>query len=149
MYARVLEPIGVTNPPTLLFGHGIGVEYDHWRNTVDFLKYLPQLGIRVIRPEAAWHGRRVPDGFYGGEYFLSTTPLSGFDFFAAQLKNGQSCWIGAIHQQRSSSHWWQQPGRTNSTNGFDGSQLLAESPTTGCAIFNDTLRTSMGGGIGW
>lgn len=84
VYARVLEPIGVSNPPTLIFGHGIGVEFDHWRNTVDFLKYLPQMGIRVIRPEAPWHGRRVPDGFYGGEYFLSTTPLSGFDFFSAQ-----------------------------------------------------------------
>jgi hypothetical protein len=99
VYARVLEPIGVKNPPTLLFGHGIGVEFDHWRNTVDFLKYLPQLGIRVIRPEAAWHGRRVPDGFYGGEYFLSTTPLSGFDFFSAQLQE----WTVLLDWARSTS----------------------------------------------
>ena len=99
VYARVLEPIGVANPPTLLFGHGIGVEFDHWRNTVDFLEYLPQLGIRVIRPEAAWHGRRVPDGFYGGEYFLSTTPLSGFDFFSAQLQE----WTVLLDWARSTS----------------------------------------------
>ena len=84
VYARVLEPKGVSNPPTLIFGHGIGVEFDHWRNLIDIVKYLPQLGIRVIRPEAPWHGRRVPDGFYGGEYFLSSTPLSGFNFFSAQ-----------------------------------------------------------------
>ena len=84
VYARVLEPKGVVNPPTLIFGHGIGVEFDHWRNLIDIVKYLPQLGIRVIRPEAPWHGRRVPDGFYGGEYFLSSTPRGAFDFFTAQ-----------------------------------------------------------------
>lgn len=84
VYARVLEPKGVINPPTLIFGHGIGVEFDHWRNLLDIVKYLPQLGIRVIRPESPWHGRRVPDGFYGGEYFLSTAPVGGFNFFTAQ-----------------------------------------------------------------
>lgn len=84
VYARVLEPIGVENPPTLIYGHGIGVEFDHWRNLVDVADLLPQLGIRVIRPEAPWHGRRVPDGFYGGEYFLASAPIGAMDFFIAQ-----------------------------------------------------------------
>lgn len=84
VYAKVLEPLGVENPPTLIYGHGIGVEFDHWRNLVDVADLLPQLGIRVIRPEAPWHGRRVPDGYYGGEHFLSSAPLGGVDFFTAQ-----------------------------------------------------------------
>lgn len=86
VYAKVLEPLGVENPPTVIYGHGIGVEFDHWRNLVDVADLLPQLGIRVIRPEAPWHGRRVPDGYYGGEYFLSSAPLGGVDFFTAQHK---------------------------------------------------------------
>ena len=99
VFARVLEPLGVDNPPTLIFGHGIGVEFDHWRNLVDIVKFLPQLGIRVIRPESPWHGRRVPHGFYGGEYFLSSTPMSGFDFFPAQHKE----WACLINWARSTS----------------------------------------------
>lgn len=86
VYARVIEPVGVENPPTLIFGHGIGVEFDHWRNLIDFVDFFPKMGIRVIRPEAPWHGRRVPDGFYGGEYFLSTAPMGAFDFFTAQYQ---------------------------------------------------------------
>ncbi|MGB0867357.1 MAG: hypothetical protein ACPGSC_12675, partial [Granulosicoccaceae bacterium] len=84
VYAKVLEPLGVENPPTLIYGHGIGVEFDHWRNLIDVADLLPQLGIRVIRPEAPWHGRRVLDGYYGGEYFLSSAPMGGADFFTAQ-----------------------------------------------------------------
>lgn len=84
VYARVLEPAGVENPPTLIFGHGIGVEFDHWRNLVDIVPFFTQLGIRVIRPEGPWHGRRVPDGYYGGEYFLSRSPIGAFDFFSSQ-----------------------------------------------------------------
>ena len=99
VYARVLEPKGVVNPPTLIFGHGICTEFDHWRNLLDIVKYLPQLGIRVIRPEAPWHGRRVPDGFYGGEYFLSSTPLGAFDFFTAQHQE----WTVLMHWARQTS----------------------------------------------
>jgi pimeloyl-ACP methyl ester carboxylesterase len=84
VYARVLEPVSVKNPPTLIFGHGIGVDFDHWNALVDFVETLPELGIRVIRPEAAWHGRRVQAGYYAGEGLLSSTPLSFIDFFVAQ-----------------------------------------------------------------
>ncbi|MGB0960181.1 MAG: hypothetical protein ACPGVK_08015 [Halocynthiibacter sp.] len=84
VYARVLEPVGIENPPTLIFGHGIGVDFDHWDAMVDFVETLPDWGIRVIRPEAAFHGRRVKEGYYAGEAFLSSTPLSFIDFFVAQ-----------------------------------------------------------------
>jgi len=84
VYARVHEPVGVENPPTLIFGHGICVEFDHYHQILDEVAQLTQLGIRVIRPEAPWHGRRVLPGHYGGEQFLSQIPISMFDFFAAQ-----------------------------------------------------------------
>jgi pimeloyl-ACP methyl ester carboxylesterase len=84
VYARVHEPVGIENPPTLIFGHGICVEFDHWRNLVDPIANLPRWGIRVIRPEGPWHGRRVPEGYYGGEPFLSRAPKGEFDYFTAQ-----------------------------------------------------------------
>ncbi len=84
VYARVHEPTGVDNPPTLIFGHGICVEFDHYHQLLDEVTELTRSGIRVIRPEAPWHGRRVLPGHYGGEQLLSTTPNSMFDFLAAQ-----------------------------------------------------------------
>ncbi len=86
VYARVHEPEGVENPPTLIFGHGMGVEFDHYHQLLDEVTQLTRLGIRVIRPEAPWHGRRVLPGHYGGEQFLSHLPISIFDFVAAQHK---------------------------------------------------------------
>lgn len=85
-YARVHEPEGVTNPPTLIFGHGICVEFDHYPQLTDEVTYLTNLGVRVIRPEAPWHGRRVLPGHFGGEQLLSRIPLSMFDFIGAQHK---------------------------------------------------------------
>jgi hypothetical protein len=84
VYARVHEPDGVSDPPTLIFGHGICVEFDHYHQLIDEVTTLTRRGIRVIRPEAPWHGRRVLPGHYGGEQLLSTTPHSMFDFFSAQ-----------------------------------------------------------------
>lgn len=86
VYARVHEPDGIDNPPTLIFGHGMGVEFDHYHQLLDEVTQLTRLGIRVIRPEAPWHGRRVLPGHYGGEQFLSNLPISIFDFVAAQHK---------------------------------------------------------------
>ncbi len=86
VYARVHEPNGIDNPPTLIFGHGMSVEFDHYHQLLDEITQLTRLGIRVIRPEAPWHGRRVLPGHYGGEQFLSKLPISIFDFVAAQHK---------------------------------------------------------------
>jgi pimeloyl-ACP methyl ester carboxylesterase len=84
VYARVHEPLGVDNPPTLIFGHGICVEFDHYHNLVDEVAGLTKQGIRVVRPEAPWHGRRVLPGHFGGEQLLSTAPMGMFDFLGAQ-----------------------------------------------------------------
>jgi len=81
--ARVYEPHGVSDPPTLIFGHGICVEFDHWRVMVDEIAAMVALGIRVVRPEAPWHGRRVPDGRYGGETFIATAPIGALDLFTS------------------------------------------------------------------
>ena len=85
VFARVYEPVGVADPPTLVFGHGICVEFDHWHGLVDEVFLMCQMGIRVIRPEAPWHGRRVPDGRYGGEMFVARAPRGALDTFSAQL----------------------------------------------------------------
>ena len=84
VYARVHEPLNVTNPPTLIFGHGMCVEFDHYHNLVDEVAGLVEQGIRVVRPEAPWHGRRVLPGHFGGEQLLSTAPMGMFDFVSAQ-----------------------------------------------------------------
>lgn len=86
VYARVHEPPGAVNPPTLIFGHGMCVEFDHYHNLVDEVAGLVEQGIRVVRPEAPWHGRRVLPGHYGGEQLLSTAPTGMFDYLSAQHK---------------------------------------------------------------
>ena len=86
VYARVYEPAGVKNPPTLIFGHGICVEFDHWTGLIDEAAYLCGLGIRVIRPEAPWHGRRRPAGFYGGERMIAAFPAGSLDLFTGAVR---------------------------------------------------------------
>jgi len=81
--ARVYEPACADNAPTLIFGHGICVEFDHWRGLVDEVEAMVKMGIRVVRPEAPWHGRRVPDGMYGGEKFIATAPMGALDLFTS------------------------------------------------------------------
>lgn len=84
--ARVYEPAGVSDPPTLIFGHGIGVEFDHWCGVADETEALVAMGLRVVRPEAPWHGRRVLPGRYGGEQFVATAPCGALDHFTAAAR---------------------------------------------------------------
>ncbi len=84
--ARVYEPEDAKDPPTLIFGHGVCVEFDHWHGLVDEVAAMVAMGIRVVRPEAPWHGRRVPDGRYGGEQFIATPPQGALDLFHAEVK---------------------------------------------------------------
>ncbi len=81
--ARVYEPRDAEDAPTLIFGHGICVEFDHWKGLVDEVEAMVKMGIRVVRPEAPWHGRRVPDGMYGGEKFIATAPMGALDLFTS------------------------------------------------------------------
>ncbi len=81
VYARVLEPHGVDNPPTVIFGHGICIEFDHWRGLIDEARTLRAEGFRVIRPVAPWHGRRRPLGSFGGQPIMTRIPGGLFDAF--------------------------------------------------------------------
>lgn len=86
VYARVHEPDGVRNPPSLIFAHGICVDFDHWHGLVDEVDALCAMGVRVIRPEAPFHGRRRPEGRYSGEAIVATSPIGGLDCFVSALR---------------------------------------------------------------
>lgn len=86
VHARVYEPDSVKDPPTLIFGHGICVEFDHWRGLVDDVDALCRMGIRVIRPEAPWHGRRRPAGSYSGETIVATAPFGPLHAFTGAMR---------------------------------------------------------------
>lgn len=85
-YARVYEPGDIENPPTLIFGHGICVEFDQWNGLIDEAVTLCRLGIRVIRPEAPLHGRRRPEGYYGGERMIAAFPAGSLDLFTGAVR---------------------------------------------------------------
>jgi hypothetical protein len=85
VYARVHEPVGREDPPTIIYGHGICVEFDYLEGLVDEVDVLCRLGFRVVRPEAPYHGRRRPAGYYGGEYISAASPLAVLDTFTASV----------------------------------------------------------------
>ena len=89
--ARVHEPIGASNPPTLIFASGVCVDADQWRFVPHELIDLCRAGIRVIELEAPWHGRRSLPGRYGGEPFFARAPLGPIELFSAEV-----CEIGAL-----------------------------------------------------
>ncbi len=84
-YAAVHEPQDGEASATLVFGHGIGVENDLWRETVDSVLLLVREGIRVIEISGPWHGLRAQRGRYGGEPFFATAPLGVLDLFTAEV----------------------------------------------------------------
>ncbi|MPZ10174.1 MAG: hypothetical protein GEU89_08145 [Kiloniellaceae bacterium] len=85
-WAQVFEPVGVANPPTLISLHGICMESEHWGRATDSVDVAPALalkGLRVIRPEGPWHGRRQLPGTYGGEPAMAQGPLGFLKLFRA------------------------------------------------------------------
>ena len=86
VYARVHEPANAENAPTIIFGHGVCVEFDHWKGLIDECEALVRRGFRVIRPEAPWHGRRAPNGLFGGERTIGAFPMGLIDSFAGALQ---------------------------------------------------------------
>lgn len=85
-WARVHTPEGIANPPTVILGHGVCVDFDHWHGLLDEAHALVAHGIRVIRPEAPWHGRRTPVGYFGGERAIGTFPTGMIDLFIAAIQ---------------------------------------------------------------
>lgn len=85
-WAQVFEPEGAVNPPTLISLHGICVESEHWGAAMDAIDIAPTLtrqGLRIIRPEGPWHGRRRPAGRFGGEPAMAQGPLGFLKLFRA------------------------------------------------------------------
>lgn len=87
-WARVIEPDGLHDPATIIFLHGICVESEFWRADGGRIDSLVQAGIRVIRPEGPWHGRRREAGWFGGEPIMGRGPLGLIDAFEA--------WVGEL-----------------------------------------------------
>lgn len=85
-WARVFEPAGVKDPPTVIHMHGICVEMDQLRVPWREVEALWRRGVRVVAPEAPWHGRRRAPGRYGGEPFVATAPLGALEHFAAHVR---------------------------------------------------------------
>lgn len=88
VYATVHEPPDGAPPdmPSLIFGHGIGVESDLWRETVESALTLVPRGVRVVELTAPWHGLRAVPGRYGGEPVLAAAPLGALDLFTAAVR---------------------------------------------------------------
>jgi hypothetical protein len=84
VFAHVYTPPDVADPPTLIFGHGVGVESEHWRGAIEEAAGLCERGIRVIRAEAPWHGQRRLPGSFGGEPMFARGPDGAIEMMAAQ-----------------------------------------------------------------
>ena len=83
-WAHVFEPAGVPDPATLVYVHGLGVELESLDGIDDqIVVQLTQRGVRVVRLDAPWHGRRRSPGFYGGEPFIAGLPVSAIAFLSA------------------------------------------------------------------
>ncbi|SMF41082.1 hypothetical protein SAMN06265365_11372 [Tistlia consotensis] len=80
---RVEEPCGRPATGTVVSLHGLGMENEFWRGLADPLAPEVPRGLRVVRPEGPWHGRRRPAGRYGGEPMLGRGPLGVVELFQA------------------------------------------------------------------
>ena len=99
VYAHVYEPVGNPDPPTVILGHGICVEFDHWQGLLDEAAVLCQMGLRVVRPEAPFHGRRRRRGYYVGEQVIAQSPLGALD-----------CFVGAVAERAVLMDWCRRHG---------------------------------------
>lgn len=80
-WARVVTPAsGGDERPTMIFAHGIGMEPEYWGEQRDPLGWFTEIGLRIVRPEAPWHGRRRLAGYFGGEPILARGPGGLLDF---------------------------------------------------------------------
>jgi len=80
---EVDSPSGAGPMPSLIFTHGIAMETEFTGDGRNPLGALVDAGIRVIRPEGPWHGRRRLPGTYGGEPVLARGPGGMLDYFHA------------------------------------------------------------------
>jgi hypothetical protein len=83
LYARIVEP-AATAHGTLVFGSGLGLEFDLLTISRDPATRLAALGWRVVEPISPYHGLRAMPGRYGGEPFFAAGPTSSIDLVAGQ-----------------------------------------------------------------
>lgn len=81
--AHVFMPSDGEVRGTFVFLHGVGLEPVMWDALAYPAKALIQRGLRVILPTGPWHGRRTPDGLFGGENILRRGPLGFIEAFQA------------------------------------------------------------------
>lgn len=89
-WARVSAPVmaspsGAGPMPSLIFTHGIAMETEFTGDGRNPLGALVDAGVRVIRPEGPWHGRRRLPGTYSGEPVLARGPGGLLDYFHAHV----------------------------------------------------------------
>ena len=128
VYARIHEPLGIVDPPTVIFGHGVCVEFDHWKGLMDECAALIALGFRVVRPEAAWHGRRVAPGRFGGEQVIGAFPTGTLDALT-----------GAVQEWAVISRWARETSRGPIV--FAGSSLGAMTSQLAASCARDWPRS--------
>ncbi|MGQ0664361.1 MAG: hypothetical protein ACT4P2_12445 [Pseudomonadota bacterium] len=85
-FARVIEPAGAMDPPTLIQCHGVAVEAETLGAGLDEVLGLVEKGVRLVRPVAPWHGRRRLAGTWSGEPFLSRVPLGSIALLAGLVR---------------------------------------------------------------
>lgn len=85
--ARVYEPVDAGDDvPTLVFYGGFGMVNDcaaYWPEEAYLGRALAPAGVRVVLPDAPWHGRREPQGQFSGEPYLASAPESMVQLYAA------------------------------------------------------------------
>lgn len=86
VWARVIEPVDGPAPTSIVHLHGIAMEPDLWPPARNAFVSLVKHGVRVIRPEGPWHGRRMLKGWYGGEPVLGRGPDGLLTFLRAWVK---------------------------------------------------------------
>lgn len=90
-WAKVLAPLRQhrrstsDGRPSVIFAHGIGMEPEFVGEVRRGFDALLQAGVRIIRIEAPWHGRRRLPGWYGGEPLLARGLGGLLDFFQAYV----------------------------------------------------------------
>jgi hypothetical protein len=157
VWAHVYEPHGVENPPSLVYGHGLGVEIEMLDGASEESLNLLREGVRVVRIEAPWHNHRRRIGRYGGEPFLATQPLGGLDLFGALVREmgvliawcrGQGSRrvavggtsLGALASQLVASHAHTWPAEMRP----DALMLLTTSDDVGGLAFHSSLARATG-----
>ncbi len=82
--ARVREPIGVDNPPTLIFGSGVGIDTDLSTDPINDYDHFIARGVRVVELETPWHSNRCLEGWWSGEPFFGQAPFGPIALFSAE-----------------------------------------------------------------